>query len=238
MFKTWWRDYKKLFDTDPKWLSIWLTIYFAFLMLDLFYPTFGGTSIIKYAGIFSCIVYVYQKNRQDTPLILALLLTFLADTILVWTDMEVFGVIIFVFAQFMHILRQSDKPPKDIIGFSIIIIFLYAFARQYGFTPLYVIGTIYAIEIMLNLALSAKRYSKHRNLLRVRCGLYGFLAFIACDTCVGLRHLALDGVLPPQIIPITSFLVWFFYFPSQVLLANSSTIEPKERKVARKSSVR
>jgi hypothetical protein len=238
MLKTWWRDYKKLFDTDPKWLGIWLLIYFSFLMLDIFMPEFKGTGVLKYAGIFSCIVYVMQKNPQDVPLILALFLTFLADTILVWTTWETFGVIIFAFAQFMHILRQSEKPPRDLFGFTLVLVLGYVFARQCGFTALYAISTIYAIEIMINVYLAIHRYKKQHNRLRIRCGLYGFLLFIACDICVGLRHLALDGVFPPQIYPMASFLVWFFYFPSQVLLANSSAIEPTARKVARKTSVR
>ena len=227
MFKTWWRDYKKLLDTDRRWIAIWLLTYFTFLILDIFMPNYQGSALLKYVGIFSCTVYAYQRSRKDSALILALFLTFLADTILVWTDWEVFGVIIFSFAQFMHISRQADRPPKALLGFSVVLILCYAFARILGFTPIYAIGMIYAAEIIINTGLSVQRYKKHKREVRARCGFYGFMCFIACDTCVGLRHLALDGILPVIIVPLVSFLVWFFYFPSQVLLANSTTLPPK-----------
>ena len=58
----------------------------------------------------------------------------------------------------------------------------------------------------------------------------GFIAFLCCDICVALRFLALDGALPATIIPTVAFLVWVFYYPSQVLIANSSTQEPSERR--------
>ncbi len=227
MFKTWWRDYKSLLDTDRRWIAIWLLTYFTFLILDIFFPGFRGSALLKYAGIFSCIVYAYQRSRKDAALILALFLTFLADTILVWTNWEVFGVTIFSFAQFMHISRQADKPPKAILGFSIVLILLYTFARIAGFSSIYAIGMIYATELIINVGLSVQRYNKHKRQLSARCGFYGFLCFIACDTCVGIRHLALDGVFTPKVLALASFLVWFFYFPSQILLANSSTLPSK-----------
>ena len=110
--KTWLGDFKRLSYVDMKWLIIWVSIYISFLFLDLLVPNFVGTAIIKYAGIFLCVIYANKKYRHDYLLQLALLFTFLADTILVWTPFTVPGVFVFSFAQFMHLMRQTKLEPK------------------------------------------------------------------------------------------------------------------------------
>jgi len=222
----WWDDFKRISYVDTKWLTAWIAIYLAFLAMDIFFPGFAGSSILKYVGIFLCSIYAYQKYHQDTMLILALFLTFLADTILVWTPWEIAGVYVFSFAQLMHILRLSKAKPEIIGVFSAMLGLFSALAIAAGLNPLYAICTVYALELLCNLALANRRYRQNPKNFRSRCALYGFTAFVACDLCVALRHLSLDGILPAQILPLVAFLVWVFYYPSQVLIANSSTERP------------
>ena len=92
MLKQWWKDVKHIPAIDTRWLAVWLLIYVDFIVLDMYFPGFWGSSVLKYTGIFLCTIYAYQKYRKDTTLFLALFLTFLSDTILVWTDWELIGV--------------------------------------------------------------------------------------------------------------------------------------------------
>lgn len=222
----WWDDFKRISYIDTKWLAIWIFIYLDFLALDIFFPGFWGSSILKYIGIFLCTVYAYQKYHNDTMLILALFLTFLADTILVWTTWEIVGVYVFCFAQLMHLLRLSKASPQLIGAYGAALGLFAAVGIAAGLDPLYAICTVYGLELICNLVLANRRYRHNPKDFRGRCTLYGFAAFICCDVCVALRHLSLDDVLPIEILPLVAFLVWVFYYPSQVLIANSSTKRP------------
>ena len=236
---TWWKDYKRLPYVDSYWLIIWLVIYASFLLIDIFIPQFViGSALIKYIGIFLCIVYAYQKYYNDHNLQLAILFTFLADTILVWTPFAIVGVYVFCFAQFMHLLRLTKLPYISLCIYTGGLSFFFALVIAMGLKPIYAIATVYGIELICNLIMSAKNWRNNSKHFRTRCAFYGFIAFFCCDFCVALRFLAFDGTLPPEFIPITSFLVWVFYYPSQVLIANSSTQEPSKRaKIAKSKAI-
>lgn len=236
MFKTWWEDVKRIPNIDIRWLITWIAIYVSFILLDLVFPFFYGTNLIKYMGIFLCIVYAYNKYYSDFMLIWALALTFLADTILVWTDRILLGVYIFVFAQFIHLMRQIKANPKTITAYMLGIIGLLLVLLLQGVEPLFAVATIYALLLLSNLFTSFIRFRDHRNEFRARCGFYGFAAFICCDTCVALRFLMINGTLDPRVLSLVAFLVWVFYYPSQVLIANSSLKQPSH-KLAKKSTL-
>ena len=220
--KTWLSDFRRLSYVDMKWLIIWASIYISFLFLDLIVPDFIGTSVIKYAGIFLCVIYANKKYRNDYLLQLALLFTFLADTILVWTPFVVPGVFVFSFAQFMHLMRQTKLEPKALGYYVCAISLLCALGVAFGLQPIYAIATVYGLLLVCNLVTATKNNNKNNRRFQTRCAFYGFIAFICCDICVALRFLILDGTIPGFLLPILSYLVWFFYYPSQVLIANSS----------------
>ncbi len=232
MFKNWWEDLKRIPYLDTQWAAVWVMIYISFLLMDIVLPGWPPTNLIKYVGIFLCVVYAYTKHHNDIMLTMALLLTFLADTILVWTNWLITGVCIFSLAQFMHFLRLSRAKVKYIFARATIVILAFSVTIICGLKPIYAIGSIYAITLISNLCLSTVRYHERRNDFRARCAFYGFVAFLCCDCCVALRFFALDDILPLNILPIVNFLVWFFYYPSQVLIANSSTM-PEIHKTAK-----
>lgn len=239
MIKTWWDDFKRISYIDARWLTVWFCIYLGFLTIDIFFPTFFGSSLLKYVGIFLCIVYANAKYHDDTKLILALFFTFLADTLLVWTPWETAGVFVFCFAQIMHFLRLTKLDRKYLLFYAAGALGLIGYTFINGENILYALATLYAIFLLCNLIMSFKRYRANKKDFHARCGWYGFVAFIGCDTCVGIRHLMLDGVISSHILPLVAFLVWVFYYPSQVLLANSSATKEtlKRRTVAKNPSL-
>ena len=236
MIKTWWEDFKHIPNVDTRWLITWIIIYVSFILLDMFFPDFYGTSLIKYMGIFLCIVYAYNKYYSDSMLIWALALTFLADTILVWTDMLFIGVFIFIFAQFIHLMRQLQANARVVTGYALGILALVAIALFRGIAPLSVAATIYALLLLSNVFVAVGRYRDRKKDFRARCGFYGFIAFACCDACVALRFLMLTGSINAQFLPFVAFMVWVFYYPSQVLIANSSLKQPSH-KLAKKSTL-
>lgn len=224
---------------DKRWLIVWIFIYVGFLTLDIFFPDYWGSALLKYTGVFLCVVYAYKKYRNDTKLILALFLTLLADTVLVWTDMTVLGVFIFCFAQFMHFLRLTRLSKKHLGAFTLVISLLTIVSAFHGDRIIYSLAALYGGLLISNLAMSASRFHENRQDICARCALYGFIAFVGCDFCVGLRYVMLDGAVPADILPVVAVLVWAFYYPSQVLLANSSLYKEsvKRRTVAKTSDV-
>ena len=237
--KTWWQDFKNIPKVDRHWLTIWLIIYVTFIMLDVLTPASWTSSLLKYIGIFLCIIYAYRKFYDDSKLILALFLTFLADTLLVWTNLYTLGVFVFCFAQYMHFLRQSKLSRKTIGFFTLAISLLTIVITICNYELIYPLGVLYGSLLISNVVMAFRRYRHHLKDLRARCGWYGFLAFICCDTCVAIRYLMLQGYIPIATLPLIAFLVWVFYYPSQILIANSSTHKEstRVRNIAKSKSI-
>ena len=234
--KLWLEDFKRLSQIDWHWLSVWLSLYLSFLLLDIIAPQFSGSALIKYLGIFLCLVYAIQKYRKDHLLNIAILLTFVADTILVWTNHEASGVFVFCFAQMLHLSRLTRSNGHIVWYYAITIALVLFFIIQLGdVLPIYAATAIYAFLLCANLVLSLRNYQRHQNNFRARCCFYAFLCFVCCDCCVAARHLMLDGLITTQFLPLVSYLVWVFYYPSQVLMANSSLLPdaPTRRKIAK-----
>lgn len=238
--KTWLKDLRRLSRVDINWFIIWVGIYLGFLTLDIFYPDFWiASSILKYVGIFLCVVYAHHKFPKDYMLQLALLFTLLADTILVWTPHAIAGVYVFSFAQFLHLMRLTKLPRRALSIFAAMISFFFAITIACGLTPIYAIATLYGIELICNLVMAISNYRENRDDYHARCAFYGFAAFICCDACVALRFLAINGAISTVGLPIIALLVWVFYYPSQVLIANSSSYKPSKRqKFAKNKSIR
>lgn len=235
----WWKDIKRISYIDTRWLIIWVAIYISFLLLDILFPNFWGSALLKYLGIFLCIIYANQKYSKDYTLELALLFTFLADTILVWTPYTLAGVYVFCFAQFMHLTRLTKLSQSALGIYALALSVFFALNIANGLEPIIAVATVYGLELICNIVMSVKNYRKDKKNFRARCAFYGFICFFCCDLCVALRFLAINNYLSATLIPLTSFLVWVFYYPSQVLIANSSTMGPtKTRKFAKTKHIR
>lgn len=228
ILKTLWNDRKKLSAADGKWVAICSLIYLTFLLLDVFNPGTISSAILKYTGIFLCVVYAFSKHHRDTALGFALLLTLLSDTFLVWTQQELLGVMTFCIAQFIHLYRFK-RGNQNYFGVALLVSFLAMVVFYHGKTEMiYLAAMFYAILLATNFILSAKKYHKSNSTIHDRFGFYGFCLFVCCDICVAIRHVALDGIIPNTALPLLNFLIWFFYYPSQVFIASSSNLKTKE----------
>ena len=210
---------------DRHWLITWSTIYISFNLINLFYPHFWGVTLIQYVGIFLCLIYAYQSFRTDSLLIIAFLFTLLADTILMWIHAETIGVYVFCFAQFFHTARLGNTRPKFLMGYFITIFVIFCFGLTQGYNPVYTISFIYALAIVTNLVIARRLFRSDPTNIRFRLAFIGFILFLCCDTCVAVSYLANVDVLPKVIFPFVNYFVWVFYYPSQVLLSNSSIVK-------------
>lgn len=219
------RKYRILRDGDRAWVVIWLLIFSSFILLDLLFPhlVFQST-VVKYAGIFLCVIYTWAKFGNDTLLCLAILMTLLSDTILMFLDAKTFGVFTFCFAQLFHALRLSGTPSRYILTYFVAVFMIFTFGVLQDIPPLYVLAFIYASNFVINIYLSWKWHRQEPSNLNASCCFWGMLLFIMCDICVGVGYLGSQGVVPAAIASLVSFFIFIFYYPSQVLLSNSSNL--------------
>ncbi len=199
-------DFGRLFPTNaPKFSLVSLTCAFAVLsfVLDVVKP---------------------EKDRflPDLLLVFALAFTLISDVfLLLIDDYYVLGVSTFIVAQLCHFFRLYLLAAKN--RFSLFVslglrvgLGLAAgclFGAYQGFDALYLLVGVYFVNLLANCGESLVFLTKGQGNGKTMLLLFlGFLLFIGCDVFVGLRFI---GKGMPS-------LIWFFYGPSQVLLALSS----------------
>lgn len=223
---------KELFSyfkrVDKVWKGIWLFIFCGFISLDAFFPNFFGVTMLKLLGLAFCFIYVIQKYSSDKLLVVAFFLTFTADLVLAFNNVSRIGVLIFVLAQFAHFARIKPLG-KNVAPFAVGALLAYiilAFAA--GPYCIYLLGAIYAFFLVSNLILSYKWHKKSPKNGSAISAFYGFSLFLCCDLCVAGSFFAHIHILPFFLKRLFDFLAWGFYYPSQVLISNSSTKKPKK----------
>ena len=254
---------------DMIWLVIWGTIFVSFVVLDSIfqtaYPgenvywelsigdkpiiievvgngTFIGVTILKYIGIILSFIYAHKKFPKDYILQIALGFTLLADTILTFDQVSVFGVLAFCFAQYFHIARFAKIKPGAFLTWTVFIFLLLVFGWYNKIPDMYILAFIYAISLAANIILTRRwwrrvknnKESTDREIVASTCAMYGFILFACCDTNVALSYLSVTGVLPLFLARYANFFAWLFYYPSQVLISNSSIITRKSKKIKKK----
>jgi hypothetical protein len=137
-----------------------------------------------------------------------------------WVRADILGVYTFIFAQFFHTSRLAKTSPRFLLIYFFMVFLIFCFGIIQGIDPIYVTSFIYATGLITNLILSHKWYKMSPDNLHARAAAYGFLLFVACDISVATSYLTIG-----PIHVIVSFLVWIFYYPSQILISNSSTLE-------------
>lgn len=224
----------RIFSSLTFWITLWSIMFVYFFTIDLLNLLFGerliprplldAASLVKVCTIFTCFLYASFFAPKDYLLRFALLFTFLADIILLYNNISPIGVIIFCLAQYFHIARYASLNPKIFILWSIFNLLILSFARITDVSPLYGVAFIYANTLILNLILA--RYWIKREAPKFRraalCNFFGFTLFICCDLTVVISYLARINILPFSLFAPANFICWLFYFPSQILLTNSS----------------
>ena len=205
--------------------------------------TFIGVTLLKYIGIVLSFVYARKKFPKDYILHIALGFTLLADTILTFDQVSKIGVLAFCFAQYFHIARFAKIRPKYFVIWTLFMFLLLVFGRICRIEEMYILAFIYAISLTMNIILTHEwwRVTKEseeatdREIVASTCAKYGFILFAMCDINVAMSYLSVTGVIPFFIARFANFFAWLFYYPSQVLISNSSIITQKNRKKPEKT---
>ena len=88
---------------------------------------------------------------------------------------------------------------------------------------MYALGAIYGYGLLSNLYLAGRWYFARRSIPST-CAFYGFILFVCCDLCVAISYLSGTGALPAFLQIFANYFAWVFYYPSQVLISNSSEL--------------
>jgi len=203
-------------------------IYFLFIFFDLYYFDTGNSYSItlKYTSIIIFFILSLSIGEngistRDTILLqLALFFTLCADTCLLILNNFFIGVFFFCIVQFLYILRHSKSLSisKLLISLFLMILIPLYMIKLFPLNidiKLIIISTIYLIFLINSLLVAIK----FNQIVALAMTLFFF-----CDINVGISHIL--SIYPVYLwnIPLnflTSFLVWIFYFPSQLLLSLS-----------------
>lgn len=215
------------------WLVTWILIYLIIFSCDLL-KLCGLTSdfvdlcstIFKLSSIILCLIYVLIYFPKDRLLQFALFTTCAADVTLAINNTLVFGVELFLVAQIIHLARQEwprlEQPivlASLLAALAIILDCLFPII-----SPMYLVCFFYVIALIGNLLAAWRWCTLEPANRRALCAFAGFTLFLCCDICTGASYLSLNLILPAALYAPANFFAWFFYYPSQVLLSNSTKL--------------
>ena len=224
----------RIFSSLTFWITLWSLMFIYFFTIDLLNLLLGEhliphflldtASLVKVCTIFTCFLYTSFFAPKDYLLRFALLFTFLADIILLYNNISPIGITIFCLAQYFHIARYASLNPKIFVLWSILNLLILSLTKITSIPSLYGAVFIYANTLILNLILAHCWIKREAPEFRraALCNFLGFTLFICCDLTVVISYLARINLLPSFLFTPANFVCWLFYFPSQILLTNSS----------------
>lgn len=191
--------------------------------------TAGGKLLIwsEFISIILCFLFALFSFKY--PLMIGgLAFTVCADFCLVMYQpiQQLWGMVFFLTAQIFYVVQlHRQKLPGSLLTARLILAIaveiIAVLILGENTDTLALVSICYYVNLIMNMVCAFARF-KHNRLLA-----FGFVLFILCDTVIGLQ-VASGGYLP---IPDGSFvhdlifsrfhLSWFFYLPSQVLIAIS-----------------
>ncbi len=203
-------------------------LYISFLYIDITgVKLFISSDKIKYICIILCffislLIGEDCINTRDRHLLqLGLFLTVIADLFLLIYPHYTLGVAIFCIAQTFHSIRYDNENAyqiiKEYISMLLIIIAIYSIVNFFiiDIEFLFTISFFYAIFLVVNVtkAIRACKYDLFPSPNKYMIA-WGMVLFLLCDINVALFNTIVNNSIP-------FILIWFFYLPSQVLLALS-----------------
>ena len=160
-----------------------------------------GTLVI--CALFAVYAFVRKKDRKNSLLLVASLLTLAADYFLVYVnDHHVIGVLLFCLVQMTYALQLNNG--KTVILRVLLLAVIWSVLYISGNLSLLSVLAIFSfVNLLINCidAVSGKKWIEA----------VGLVLFLLCDLNVGLSYLNVNPEL-------TGLLLWVFYVPSQVLL--------------------
>ena len=182
-------------------------IYICFIIMDLFNI---DSTYIKYLGIVLCLIYsLFNKKKVQC---FAMFFTLIADFfLLVVNKYYEIGLISFIIVQLVYLYFLGNYNKAYFNMFLLIRGFICVFCVLTlniidQLTLLNILVIIYFSNLVLNMVQS--------HLLPNKILAIGLSLFVCCDICVGLHNINVA-------YEVSTFLMWVFYLPSQVLIVLS-----------------
>ena len=207
----------------------------SFLILETilyyFVLTAGGQTLVvtSYASIVLCFLFALQGIRHNPLMVAGLACTVGADFCLVVCDpiQRLWGMVFFLGAQTLYAIHLHRKQPNRIIlwvrlALTVAAGMIAVVVLKENLDARAVVSVCYYANLFMNIVTAFTQWHKNK-LLPI-----GLVAFILCDTVIGLQ-VAAGGYLPiaegsalHDFLFMDFNLSWFFYLPSQVMIALSS----------------
>ena len=215
------------------------TICFLSIQCVLYYfiLTAGGDLLVasSYIAIVCCFLFSLVWGIKSEPLIVAgLAFTVGADFCLVVCSpiQQLWGMVFFLGAQTLYAIKlHFEEKSRLLLWIRLLLIVVIEVIAIIilgdNLDALVVVSVCYYANLIMNIVVAFAQWNKNK-LLPV-----AFLLFILCDTVIGLQVAAAaylpiaEGSVLHNLIFMDFNLSWFFYLPSQVLIALSSL--PKEK---------
>lgn len=212
---------------------------FCFLLIELILYililTTGGTLLVacSYISIVICFLYaLLQISRRNGLILGGLACTVAADFFLVVCSpiQQLWGMVFFLMAQTLYAIKlHTASRSKKILVARVLLILLAEAAAwiilKNKIDALVVISVCYYANLIVDIV-EAFTLFRGNKLLPI-----GLVLFLLCDTIIGLQaasgvYLAIpEHSLLYRILFMDFHLSWFFYLPSQVLIALSTSTE-------------
>lgn len=209
-------------ENKPGWKALRLFLrwdFLLFLILDFTPspPFFFGTfsSLAKLLSIVLLFIAQALWGKKDALLWkLAAALNILTDFLLLFTPRYFEGVTLFVLVHFLRFTQRKKEEGKQFPLWAALLAPALYFSMRAFFPSLMVMGLVYGFFLLLN---TCDAFSSKNKRLR-----QAYLFFLFCDLSVGAANLLPPGTLAE----VSSKLIWFFYLPSQVFLAEEILVLP------------
>lgn len=223
-------------------LIIEAIFYTLYLALDLrFRHTLILSDIFKYAGIIVCFLYTCQLSLKHPPakgkamyLVWCAFLVLFSDYCLLFTHHYLPGILIFAVVQCLYFMYQAGPRKLPLFFIEALLIAVPAailLAFIWGLHSFLIYpAAFYMALLMINVAHAFSQW--HQDPCRQH--LYfavGLLLYGLCDLNVGLMNApgffsdatpaALHVLAAPAVQEMTTYAMWLFYLPAQVLIALS-----------------
>lgn len=230
-------------------IAVQLLLYISFIILDLAGGKTGLSNAIKFAVIFLCFCYVLSLQSHNRSisysLKAAMLFTLISDLFILLLDYYLYGVLTFTVVQLLYNYRISihnasghyNAAKKFFISGLMIQLLISSFICLlldfFGVEPepLLIAAAIYFTGLVMNTIRALAATIKESGDISMRLFAAGLVLFLLCDINVGLFNLSSFIELPQDIYSViysvSSVLMWFFYAPSQTLIALSADMTKK-----------
>lgn len=209
-------------SNHPIWKKVSILlgiIFFGFVALDLFFPEYvevsSGLKLLTIVVLSFAQILLGRKDQSYWKK--AAVATIFTDYLLLFTRHYEWGIFFFIFVQFMRYLQRMidhNNYHPYILGFSAMGFYLFL---QVLLPQLIALSITYGVFLLLN---TKEAYHSGEDKLFI-----AYLLFCLCDLCVVLGNLLETGIVASGFRK----LIWIFYLPSQVLLADH-IIEPLSSK--------